>query len=77
MVAFVLVPLGSLISLIAFPLGTILDICNLIVYTYMLTLLLDNDVKREWECEGVDQNSTTILIRLLGWRTRFIKTVCG
>ncbi len=47
MVAFVLVALGSLISLIAFPLGMILGICSLIIYTYMLALLLDNDVKRE------------------------------
>ncbi len=44
-VIMVLCILASLVSLLDFFLGTIIAICDLIVYVFMLLLLLDGDVK--------------------------------
>lgn len=46
LVVFILSILGSLISVVAFPIGTITGICGIIIYVFMLMLLLDPEVKK-------------------------------
>lgn len=47
LVIFVLALLGSILSLFAFPIGTLTGICGIIIYLFMLILLFDSEVKKD------------------------------
>lgn len=47
MVVFVINLLVAIVMLIAFPVGTIMGICWLVICVFMIMLLIDNDVKKE------------------------------
>lgn len=47
LVIFVIEIILNIVSLFAFPVGTILGICGIIIYVFMLILLFDSDVKKE------------------------------
>ena len=47
LVIFIIELLLNIVALIGFPIGTILGICGIIIYIFMLTLLFDGEVKKE------------------------------
>ena len=47
LVVFIIELLVNIVALIGFPIGTILGICGIIIYVFMLTLLFDSEVKKE------------------------------
>lgn len=46
LIVFILSILGNLVTIIAFPIGTITGICGVIIYVFMLLMLLDPEVKK-------------------------------
>ncbi|MGN0098408.1 MAG: hypothetical protein ACI38Y_03665 [Candidatus Methanomethylophilaceae archaeon] len=46
LVIFVIYILVNIMALIAFPIGTLLGICRIIIYVFMTLLLLDGEVKK-------------------------------
>lgn len=46
LVIFVLSILFSIVELVAFPIGTLLGICGIIIYVFMTLLLMDGEVKK-------------------------------
>lgn len=46
LVIFVLSILFSIVELVAFPIGTLLGICGIIIYVFMTLLILDGEVKK-------------------------------
>ena len=47
LIIFIIELLLNIVALIGFPIGTILGICGIIIYIFMLTLLFDGEVKKE------------------------------